>query len=367
MKPEKPPGAIRLFCGGLDKMQAPEALEQHIRAAFNSSAEIFDVFIKQAEGQCLGYGFVTFTSEEQVRQAGLLDQEHRVAGMVLDFKEERTSGKGGKGGPQEVSSARLFVGGLPKDCDDSKLRQTFESFGRIKDVFVMKMPDGTPKGFGFVEFSEDGPAQQALASGPHLVDGREVNVRSAEPKPVKGAKGAPGGAWGGGWGGGGDWGAGGGAWSGGGGGWDAGWGGGGGGKGGGWGAVAPKGGGGGWGGPPTASPKGGGGGWDGGGGGAGGWGGGGPGGGGAGGWGGGAPSGGGGGAGGWGAAPPSSGGGAGGWGGGPSAGGGAGGWGGGAPSGGGGWSAPAKGGWSAPAAGGWGGGGGGGGKGYKPY
>lgn len=48
----------------------------------------------------------------------------------------------------------LYISGLPPDCDDFMLYRLFSPFGAIapKGVKAMKHPDGTCKGFGFVNY-----------------------------------------------------------------------------------------------------------------------------------------------------------------------------------------------------------------------
>jgi len=84
----------------------------------------------------------------------------------------------------------LFISGLPKDCDDVHLYRLLAPFGAITPTGVkaMKLPDGTCKGFGFVNFVEPGALQAAavMLHGTQLPDGSTMSV---VPKRNKAAKG----------------------------------------------------------------------------------------------------------------------------------------------------------------------------------
>jgi len=60
----------------------------------------------------------------------------------------------------------------------------FSQFGEIFDHIVMTHPSGISKGFGFVTFQNRDSVDICLNSGPHNVDGTEVNVKKAVRDPV---------------------------------------------------------------------------------------------------------------------------------------------------------------------------------------
>jgi len=101
-------------------------------------------------------------------------------------------------------SKKLFVGGLAWATDENGLRGAFERFGQLEDVVVVTDRDsGRSRGFGFVTYSDDGAADQAVneMNGQEL-DGRTLTVNEArERAPRRGGGG--GGGYGGGGGGGG--------------------------------------------------------------------------------------------------------------------------------------------------------------------
>jgi len=78
----------------------------------------------------------------------------------------------------------LFVGNLSFQTTEDELRSVFEPYGEITRLQVMTDRDtGRPRGFAFVELSDDDEAAKAITelNGKEL-DGRALNVNEARPK-----------------------------------------------------------------------------------------------------------------------------------------------------------------------------------------
>jgi len=70
---------------------------------------------------------------------------------------------------------RLYVANLSYSLDESDLRRTFESFGKVRSVVVTREQS---RGFGFVEYENAIDAQRASESLDGFdVDGRKLSVR----------------------------------------------------------------------------------------------------------------------------------------------------------------------------------------------
>lgn len=81
----------------------------------------------------------------------------------------------------------LFVGNLSFQTTEDELRSVFEPYGEITRLQVMTDRDtGRPRGFAFVELSDDEEAAKAITelNGKEL-DGRALNVNEARPKPER--------------------------------------------------------------------------------------------------------------------------------------------------------------------------------------
>jgi len=82
-------------------------------------------------------------------------------------------------------SSRLFVGNLSWDTTNDTLRQASESSGHPVHAvhIVMDRETGRPRGFGFVELSDDNAAQNAMGTmDGEMVDGRPIRISEARER-----------------------------------------------------------------------------------------------------------------------------------------------------------------------------------------
>ncbi|HEY7862084.1 MAG TPA: RNA-binding protein [Thermoanaerobaculia bacterium] len=78
---------------------------------------------------------------------------------------------------------KLYVGNLPYNVSDDQLSDMFARFGTPDSAKVITDRDtGQSKGFGFVEFSNDEMARQALTLNGTEFGGRALKVNEARPK-----------------------------------------------------------------------------------------------------------------------------------------------------------------------------------------
>ncbi|CAF9921977.1 MAG: hypothetical protein HETSPECPRED_004687 [Heterodermia speciosa] len=80
--------------------------------------------------------------------------------------------------------SKLFIGGLAWHTDDSALRAKFEEFGTVEEAIVVKDRDtGRSRGFGFVRYSADQDADQAISQMNNVeFDGRTIRVDKASER-----------------------------------------------------------------------------------------------------------------------------------------------------------------------------------------
>ncbi len=83
----------------------------------------------------------------------------------------------------------LFVGNMSFDTTEGELRALFEPFGEITRIQVITDRDtGRPRGFAFVEMTNDEEATQAMrtmALDGKEVGGRALKVNEARPRPER--------------------------------------------------------------------------------------------------------------------------------------------------------------------------------------
>ena len=203
-------GSGKIFVGGLSPSVTSEGLIAH----FSAYGEVLDATIMNDKitGRPRGFGFVTFRNPEAVD--ALMKDNHVLDGKQVECKRavpmgylDKPSGSGGppsgppsmgggprpisppSGGPPSGSSAqpltgrcnpeKIFVGGLPASCDDTKLREYFSKYGVIIDAVVMIDRDlQRHRGFGYVLFQDAGAVDGAVADhDKHQIDGKWVDVK----------------------------------------------------------------------------------------------------------------------------------------------------------------------------------------------
>lgn len=85
----------------------------------------------------------------------------------------------------------IFVGNLSFDATEASVRSMFEAYGPVDRVSIVTDRDtGQPKGFGFVEMSNDAEGDRAInaLSGREL-NGRNLTINEARPKTSGGGGG----------------------------------------------------------------------------------------------------------------------------------------------------------------------------------
>lgn len=94
----------------------------------------------------------------------------------------------------------IYIGNLSREVTEDELRQSFEAFGQVTSVNVIKdRYSGESRGFGFVEMSTKSEAQAAIngLNGTTLGE-RTLSVSEARPRTEGGRRPFGGGGFGGG-------------------------------------------------------------------------------------------------------------------------------------------------------------------------
>lgn len=75
----------------------------------------------------------------------------------------------------ESDQSKLFVGGISRETTDDALKQHFSNYGTVLgSVVAREKTTKTPRGFGFVWFSDPSTADRALKAT-HVILGRTVS------------------------------------------------------------------------------------------------------------------------------------------------------------------------------------------------
>lgn len=158
--------------------------EDDVREYFSSFGELAMCQLKLNVGtnSSRGYAFIRFT-EKEVQDKVLL-QRHLIQERWCDVKVPDSQQL--KINKQAVS-CKVFVGGITEGITADDLKEHFETFGAVTDIYVPK----PFRSFAFVNFVESKVAMSLLGKE-HVIKGVTVNIGSAQPKvPAAGRLNAP--------------------------------------------------------------------------------------------------------------------------------------------------------------------------------
>ncbi|HEX7538816.1 MAG TPA: RNA-binding protein [Syntrophales bacterium] len=90
---------------------------------------------------------------------------------------------------------KIYVGNMPYGVTEEDLKQSFEAFGQVTSVTIIKdKMSGQSKGFGFVEMASAEQGQAAISGmNEKELKGRKLNVNEARPRQDDGRGGGGGG------------------------------------------------------------------------------------------------------------------------------------------------------------------------------
>lgn len=135
-----------------------------------------------SSGQSLGYGFVQYANEESGQKAieklngMLLNGKQVYVGPFLRRQEREMS-------LDKTKFTNVFVKNLSESTTEEDLQNIFGEFGSITSTIIMRNEDGTPKGFGFVNFENADAAARAVESlNGKTIDNKEWYVGRAQKK-----------------------------------------------------------------------------------------------------------------------------------------------------------------------------------------
>jgi polyadenylate-binding protein len=181
-------GQNNVFIKNLDKSIDNKALYD----TFSAFGNILSCKVSQDEtGQSRGYGFVHY----ELTESALLAIQ-KVNGMLLKdkivfvgtFQSKRERHNGPEGGPRGKFT-NVYVKNLDPATKADQLKQLFERFGPISSCVIMTQPDGTSKGFGFVNFDTPEGAKAAVDDmNGQMVDANVIYVGRAQKKAEREAE-----------------------------------------------------------------------------------------------------------------------------------------------------------------------------------
>ncbi|AWU78164.1 uncharacterized protein C5L36_0E02280 [Pichia kudriavzevii] len=156
------------------------------------------VIVNDNENKSRGFGFVSFTSDDDTLIALQESKKKKLNDRLLrvDIAKRRerkkddsksSTPKKNNVAPEKIAlqkTARLIVRNLPWSVKNSdELANIFKMYGPVKEAKIPKKPDGKMCGFGFVTMTKHANAEKAVKESSNLkINGREVAVDFAVSK-----------------------------------------------------------------------------------------------------------------------------------------------------------------------------------------
>lgn len=178
----------KMFVGGLNWQTSSEKLGEY----FGQFGEVIECNIMRdpSTRRSRGFGFITFKDSASVSK---VLEAHAQEPIVLDSKNidpkiavpPKRSGNKVNSPPWTAPSQtkRIFVGGLSSDSTETDLQEYFQEFGTIQDVQLMyDRNTSRHRGFGFVTFESEKPAEKVCSIQYHDIKGKKVEVKVAQSK-----------------------------------------------------------------------------------------------------------------------------------------------------------------------------------------
>lgn len=172
--------------------------DKELREYFEETGELLMAQVKKdtKTGQSKGFGFIRFADFES--QVKAITKRHCIDGRWCDVriplnKDGAPGGLGMGGGGFNAAGGngtstgadqfcrKIFIGRITSEITVDDLREYFNKYGDISDIFIPK----PFRGFAFVTFSELSANQEVtpeLFGDDHIIKGISVHVSHAVPK-----------------------------------------------------------------------------------------------------------------------------------------------------------------------------------------
>lgn len=168
-----------------------ETTDDEIREVFEEHGTVAAVTLptNRETGRSRGFAFVVMPDKAEMEAAIAATHEMVLGGRTIFVSESLPKGQTGDKkrpprAPREPAT-KIYVGNLDFDTEAETIKEAFESYGEVKDVYIPVDGMGNARGFAFLSMSPD-DAQQAIdnMNGTQL-DGRRINVNKSLPKGQK--------------------------------------------------------------------------------------------------------------------------------------------------------------------------------------
>ncbi|XP_069048675.1 RNA-binding protein 28 [Lepisosteus oculatus] len=183
-----------LFVRNLPTSACSDRLEE----IFSEVGPVKHCFVVKEKGgeTCRGFGYVTFSMEEDAQKAmkEIKQYDGQQIVLMLAKKKQHNKKKSASTEPapkkqkpkstkKSKKKARLIIRNLSFKCTEDDLKQFFSKYGAVLEVNIPRKADGKMRGFAFVQFKNVLEAGKALkATNLKEIKGRQVAVDWAVAK-----------------------------------------------------------------------------------------------------------------------------------------------------------------------------------------
>ncbi|TYZ61776.1 hypothetical protein PybrP1_010004 [[Pythium] brassicae (nom. inval.)] len=169
-------GPVKLFVG-----QVPRTMEEDdLRPVLEAFGPIEDLVIirDKLTGAHRGCAFASFYSRDAAERA--VAELHNKVTLPQSINPLQVRPAEGQAGASQEH--KLFIGMIPKSADEAAIREVFELFGAIEEVYILRHPaTGQSKGCAFLKFKDRNSALAAIED----VNGNVTMDRGTSPLVVK--------------------------------------------------------------------------------------------------------------------------------------------------------------------------------------
>lgn len=174
----------KLFVGGLSWETSDKELREHFSTY--GTIESINVKTDPNTGRSRGFAFIVFKTADSIDKV-LAAGDHVINNKKIDPKKAK------------ARHGKIFVGGLSTELSDDDIKNYFAQYGTIVEV---EMPydksKNQRKGFCFITFESEQVVAELLKTPKQTINGKEVDVKKATPKPdgmagMRGGRGGRGG------------------------------------------------------------------------------------------------------------------------------------------------------------------------------
>ncbi|CAG8569009.1 5730_t:CDS:2 [Diversispora eburnea] len=141
-----PTKTTNIYIRGLPPTTTDESL--HSMCSIYGSITSSKAIIDQKQGDCKGYGFVMYESEDQAKHA--IEQLTRV-GLQVSFAKESFSTR--LKNLQDLASTNIYLSNLPLDMNEQQLEELFKPY-KVVSNRILRDANGTSRGVGFARMED---------------------------------------------------------------------------------------------------------------------------------------------------------------------------------------------------------------------